>query len=135
MYQRALDGYAQEISPDVLMTYVPTLNNMWAFASLRGSQGRVEDARYWYSQALLGYQKTFGPDHDKCETLRNELALLVCGQKGRSPIANMSLTKDPSPQESIADSITSLTKQTWYQHRLLQGSGRKTGEEEVVTEV
>ncbi|KAI1521126.1 kinesin, partial [Pyrenophora tritici-repentis] len=52
------------ISPKALMTYVPALDNMWAFASLRESQGRIEDATHWYSQALIGYEKTFGPDQD-----------------------------------------------------------------------
>ncbi|KAF1928483.1 uncharacterized protein M421DRAFT_420373, partial [Didymella exigua CBS 183.55] len=51
-----------------------------AFASLRERQGRVDDARRWYSQALLGYQKTFGPDHYKCESLRNNIASLVPGE-------------------------------------------------------
>ncbi|KAH6383964.1 hypothetical protein HBI60_252390 [Parastagonospora nodorum] len=76
MYQRALDGYAKAISPKDLMTYVPALRNMWAFASLRESQGCADDARHWYSQTLVGYEKTFGPDYAKCESLRASLALL-----------------------------------------------------------
>jgi tetratricopeptide (TPR) repeat protein len=88
MLQRALDGYTQAISPDVLMTYIPALNNMWAFASLRGSQGRVEDARYCYSHALVGYEKTFGPDHNKCELLRTKLALLARRGEGQSSLAD-----------------------------------------------
>jgi tetratricopeptide (TPR) repeat protein len=35
MLQRALDGYTQAISPNVLTTYLPALNNILAFASLR----------------------------------------------------------------------------------------------------
>jgi tetratricopeptide (TPR) repeat protein len=77
MLQRALAGYAKAVHPDNLLTYVPALNNMWAFAELRESQGRQEDAQHWYSQALLGYQKTFGQDHDKCQALRDNLAALV----------------------------------------------------------
>jgi tetratricopeptide (TPR) repeat protein len=46
MYRRALAGYAKVISPDQLMTYVPALNNMWTFASLRESRGRAEEARH-----------------------------------------------------------------------------------------
>jgi tetratricopeptide (TPR) repeat protein len=124
MYQRALDGYAKAISPKDLITYVPALKNMWAFASLRESQGRLDDARDWYSQALLCYEKTFGPDYDKCKTLRNKLALLVYREEDQSSIANTSSKEGNSPQESIARSIASLTKLTWDQHRLLQGSGR-----------
>jgi tetratricopeptide (TPR) repeat protein len=119
MYQRAIDGYAKAINPENLITYVPALNTMWAFGSLHESQGHVDDARHWYSQALLGHQKTFGPDHDKCKTLRDKLALLIQGQEARSPIANR-VSIDTSPRESVAGTIASLTKQTWYQHRLRQ---------------
>lgn len=77
MYQRALAGYAKAIHPNNLLTCVPALNNMWAFASLRQRQGRTEDARHWYSQALLGYEKTFGERSDKCQALRNNLAALA----------------------------------------------------------
>jgi tetratricopeptide (TPR) repeat protein len=84
MLQRALDGYVQAISPDVLITYIPALNTMWAFAFLRESQARVEDARHWYSQALIGYEKTFGLDHGKCEALRTNLALLARREEEKS---------------------------------------------------
>jgi tetratricopeptide (TPR) repeat protein len=124
MYQRALDGYAKAISPKDLMTYVPALRNMWALASLRESQGRVDDARHWYSQALVGYEKTFGPDYDKCETLRNQLALLVGKAEGQSyPADTMPIaasTESHSSRENIAESIASLTMLTWYQHRLVR---------------
>jgi hypothetical protein len=90
MLQRSLDGYAKAISPDSLVTYVPALNNMWAFASLRESQGCVDDARYWYLQVLRGYEKTFGSDYDKCESVRNKLVLLVRGGEEQSSFANTS---------------------------------------------
>ena len=76
MLQRALDGYAKAIHPNNRFTFIPALDNMWAFASLRKSQGRVEDARHWHLQALLGYEKTFGQDHDKCQALRDKLDAL-----------------------------------------------------------
>jgi tetratricopeptide (TPR) repeat protein len=94
MYQRALDGYAQAISPVILLTYVPALNNMWAFASLRESQSRVEDSRHWYSQALIGYEKTFGLDHGKCEPLRTNLALLARREEEQSSSTNKGSIKD-----------------------------------------
>jgi len=77
MHQRALAGYAKAIHPNNLLACVPALNNMWAFASLRQSQGRTEDARHWYSQALLGHEKTFGERSDKCQALRDNLAALA----------------------------------------------------------
>jgi tetratricopeptide (TPR) repeat protein len=118
MYQRALDGYANAISAEALMTHVPALNNMWALASLRESQGRVEDARHWYSQALQGYEKTFGTDHDKCESLRTSLASLIGRGGGQGSFASTTLAEDHSLRQNIAESIASLTKLTWYQHRL-----------------
>jgi hypothetical protein len=125
--------YAKAISPKDLLTYIPALNNMWAFASLRESQGRVDDARDWYSQALLGYQKTFGPDYDKCETLRNQLALLVGKAEVQSSSANTTpiaaSTEDYSSRENTAESIASLTMLTWYQHRLGTRSVRKQRQE------
>ncbi|KAH7060971.1 hypothetical protein BKA63DRAFT_497839 [Paraphoma chrysanthemicola] len=42
--------------------------------------------RHWYSQALVGYEKTFRPEHDKCKPLRNKLALLVHRTKGQSSL-------------------------------------------------
>jgi tetratricopeptide (TPR) repeat protein len=113
MLQRALDGYAKAIGPDSLITYVPALNNMWTFASLRESQGRVNDARHWYSQALRGYEKTFGLDYDKCESLRNKLALLVRRGEEQSSFASTTSTKDYHARENIAMFIASLTKVTW----------------------
>ncbi|KAF1828632.1 hypothetical protein BDW02DRAFT_458277, partial [Decorospora gaudefroyi] len=77
MLQRALDGYAKAIHPDNLFTYVPALNNKGAFAALRKSQGCIKEAKHWYSQALLGYEKTFGERHKKCQALRDNLAALA----------------------------------------------------------
>jgi hypothetical protein len=52
------------------MTYVLAVDNLWAFAILRVGHRRVDDARHWYSQALLGFQKTFRYDYAKCRHLR-----------------------------------------------------------------
>jgi tetratricopeptide (TPR) repeat protein len=125
MLQRALDGYARAISLENLMTYVPALNNMRVFASLRESQGRVEDARHWYSQALVGYEKTFGPDHDRCESLRTSLALLVDGGERQSSLADTTLVEDGSSRKAVAESTAYLTKQPSYRHRLIARLRRK----------
>jgi tetratricopeptide (TPR) repeat protein len=125
MLQRALDGYAKAIGPDSLITNVPALNNMWTFASLRESQGRVNDAKHWYSQALRGYEKTFGLDHDKCESLRNKLALLVRRGEEQSSFASTTSTRDYYARENIAKSIASLTRATWDRHQLITRPQRK----------
>jgi tetratricopeptide (TPR) repeat protein len=116
MYERALNGYSKAISPRHLGTYVPALNNMWAFASLCEDQGRIDDARDWYSQALLGYQKPFGQDHEKCETLRKQLASLV---------ANSASTEDSFSRMDIAEAVASSSKPAFYRQRLLTRLRRK----------
>jgi hypothetical protein len=105
---------------------------MCAFGSLRESQDRVENARHWYSQALLGFQKTFGLDDDRCETLGSKLELLICGEEGRSLVYNMSLQDNYSPGQNIAASIASLSKLTWQQHRTVQSSGQQSGRDSIV---
>jgi hypothetical protein len=91
------------------MIFVPALNNMWAFASLRGSQGCVEDARLWYFQVLVGYEKIFGPDHDKCKSLRTELALLARRREEQSSSTNTRSIQDSS-EENAAKSPTSSSR-------------------------
>jgi hypothetical protein len=124
MLQRALDGYAQAIGPGSLVTYVPALDNMWAFASLRESQGCVDDARHWYSQALVGYEKSFGPDHNKCKPLRTTLALLVRRGEEQSSCTNTGLKED-FPRENAAGSVASRIKPASYRQRLVTRFRRK----------
>ena len=125
MLAAAQREYSQdEIQPEVLKILEPALNNMGAFASLRESQGRVEDARYWYSQALVGYEKTFGPDHNKCEPLRTKLALLPRGGEEQSSFTNTGSVED-SLEENEARSVASLIKPASYRHRLVAGFRRK----------
>ena len=87
-YKRALDGYAAAVSADSLSTNVPALNNMWSFASLRERQGRTEDARHWYLQALRGYEQTFGQNHSKCLPLRNKLADIARQEEARDVLTD-----------------------------------------------
>jgi hypothetical protein len=119
MYRRALAGYAKVISPDQLMTYVPALNNMWTFAILRESQGRAEDARHWYSQALRGYEKTFGQDHSKCLPLRNKLADVARQEKARDALADRVSTPDQTSVQTLLSSRPPSTRLVSKRHRLL----------------
>lgn len=85
---------------------------MWAFASLRESQGRVEDARHWYSQALLGYEKTFGQDHDKCQALRDKLDALEMGEEGGEEQEGINASTD----RVLAQGRTSLLYRVGLHH-------------------
>jgi hypothetical protein len=112
------------VSLDNLMTYVPALNNMSAFASLRESQGRVDIARLWYSQALLGYEKTFEPDHGKYESLRTKLALLALKEGEQSSSAKARLIEDSSA-ENVDETVAAPIKPAFYRHRLVAKVRRK----------
>jgi len=79
-YKRALRGYEKVIKPENLSTYIPTLNTMWGLAYLFDRQHRVEEARAWYSKALLGYESVVETAHPKCHSLRSNLATLDAGQ-------------------------------------------------------
>lgn len=76
MYTQALKGYTKAVGPEVISTYVPALNTLWALGSLSDSLGCVENARAWYSKALWGYEKVFGERHTKCQPLRDNLTAL-----------------------------------------------------------
>lgn len=64
-YKRALRGYEKVIKPENLST---------------DRQHPVEEARAWYSKALLGYESVVGTAHPKCHSLRSKLATLDAGQ-------------------------------------------------------
>ncbi|KAH8723790.1 hypothetical protein GQ44DRAFT_684501 [Phaeosphaeriaceae sp. PMI808] len=71
--QHALDGFGKNIDLNIT-TYTPALYTMWNLGYLRDCQNRVDEARNWYSQALLGLEKVYGDDHTVCQTLRRSLA-------------------------------------------------------------
>jgi hypothetical protein len=125
MLQHALDGYAKAFTPHNLMTFVPALNNMWAFASLCELQGRANDARHWYLQALQGYQRTFGLEHDKCQPLRDKLAALARVGEALYAPPDKTLTAACSPGQTVANSSTLATKPASRRQRLFNKLARK----------
>jgi tetratricopeptide (TPR) repeat protein len=125
MLQRALDGYAKAFTAHKLMTFIPALDNMWAFASLRELQGRGNDARHWYLQALQGYQRTFGPEHDKCQPLRDKLAALAMLEEALYAPPDKPLTAACSPGQTVANSSTLATKPASRRQRLFDKLARK----------
>jgi hypothetical protein len=85
MCQQALQGKEKAIKPENFATYVPALNTMWGLASLCDRQHQVEDARAWYSKALLGYKIVVGNGHPECQKLRSDLASLDAERKKVGP--------------------------------------------------
>jgi tetratricopeptide (TPR) repeat protein len=125
MLQHALDGYAKAFTPHNLMTFVPALNNMWAFASFRELQGRANNARHWYLQALQGYQRTFRPEHNKCQPLRDKLAALARVGEALYAPPDKTLTAACSPGQTVANSSTLATKPASRRQRLFNKLARK----------
>jgi tetratricopeptide (TPR) repeat protein len=76
MYERALRGYEKVHGINNVLTYIPALNTIWAFASLFEQQGNLTKARIMYSKALVGYEKVVGPNHPKSRSLRESLGAL-----------------------------------------------------------
>jgi tetratricopeptide (TPR) repeat protein len=77
MLERAQAGYIQLLGTAGLRLNGDALMYIWAFAGLRWKQGRVDEAKYGYSQALRGYEKIYGPDHKECQRLRDWIATLA----------------------------------------------------------
>jgi tetratricopeptide (TPR) repeat protein len=77
MLQRAQAGYTKLLGISGLRTNADALTNIWAFARLRWQQGRIDEARHGWSQALLGYEKLHGADHKECQKLRDNLAMIA----------------------------------------------------------
>ena len=76
MYQRALQGYEKALGADNITTYIPALNTIWNLGSLFKLQADFAKARIMYSKALAGYEKVVGPNHPKCQSLRESLQAL-----------------------------------------------------------
>ncbi|PVI00233.1 hypothetical protein DM02DRAFT_655681 [Periconia macrospinosa] len=118
MYQRALQGNEKARGPEHLSTYVPALNTMWGLASLRDRQHRVEDARTWYSKALLGYESAVGSDHPKCRRLRSDLASLGTEQNKVNPTREELSMKMKASEASRVSIKEEGVKSASKRHRL-----------------
>jgi hypothetical protein len=70
MFERALQGYEKALGTDNITTYIPALNAMCGLGALFERQADFAKARIMYSKALAGYEQVFGPDHPRCQSLR-----------------------------------------------------------------
>ncbi|PVH92564.1 hypothetical protein DM02DRAFT_635247 [Periconia macrospinosa] len=127
MYQRALQGYEKAIKPENLSTYVPALNTMWGFASLCDRQHQVEDARAWYSKALLGYEIVVGTGHPNCQRLRSSLADLGAEEDEVNPSQATLLVQKETFEAPPASTNAEGAKSVPKRHRLL------STEEQIIT--
>ncbi|PSN60476.1 hypothetical protein BS50DRAFT_199928 [Corynespora cassiicola Philippines] len=122
MYTRAFEGYEKAISHSQIDTYVPALNSMWGFASLRERQGCEDDAREWYLKALSGYEKVLGPSHSNCQTLRDRLETLGSREDGSKALTGKA-SEEHVQVQSLLDSSPPAGKLDSKRHRLLKKLG------------
>jgi hypothetical protein len=100
MLQRARNGYEKVVGPVDIGTHIGALGNMWDFGILRVKQGRIEEARHWYAQALVGHEKVYGSDHRECQKLRNNLAFLARKEEKQSSSRRGGMFEDNSTSEN-----------------------------------
>ncbi|KAF7502264.1 hypothetical protein GJ744_006286 [Endocarpon pusillum] len=55
MYSRVLQGYKMAIGPELLYSYIPALNTMFAFGDLFSRTDHKDMAKVIYIRALSGY--------------------------------------------------------------------------------
>ena len=76
MYTRALQGYEHALGPELLRSYIPALNTMFAFGDLCSRTGRKDKAKGMYTRALSGYTTVQGPSSKSCRQLEDRLQAL-----------------------------------------------------------
>ena len=81
MYQQTLEGYEKALGPELAAFYIPALNTVYNLCLLFASQGGIGRARAMYLRALVGYQKVFGGDHPRCQSLQGCLTTLETSAK------------------------------------------------------
>ena len=76
MYIRALQGYEHALGPDLMSSYIPALNTMFAFGDLFSLTDRKDMAKTMYTRALSGYTAVRGASSDICKELEGLLQTL-----------------------------------------------------------
>jgi hypothetical protein len=76
MYERALQGYEDALGPELLSSYLPALNAMFAFGDLFSRTDRQDLAKVMYSRAFSGYKSVQGPSSKWCKQLEDRLRAL-----------------------------------------------------------
>jgi tetratricopeptide (TPR) repeat protein len=76
MYIRALQGYKDALGLELVWSYLPALNTMFAFGDLFSRTDRKDMAKTMYTQALSGYTAVQGASSDICKTLEGRLQTL-----------------------------------------------------------
>jgi tetratricopeptide (TPR) repeat protein len=76
MYDRALEGYEDALSPELASSCPPALSTMFAFGDLFSQTDRKDMAKAMYNRALSGYTTVQGPSSKVCRQLEDRLQAL-----------------------------------------------------------
>ena len=122
MYQRALEGYKKVLKPELTTFYIPVLNTAYNLGLLFTSQGDIGRAREMYLKALVGYQKVFGYNHQKCQIVQEKLSALNITISKRNTSADGTggpiLIVSQSILHSIAQANTPVSKRYRFFQKL-----------------
>jgi hypothetical protein len=69
MYIRGLQGYEHALGPDLMSSYIPALNTMFAFNDLFSRTDLKDMAKTIYTRAFSGYTTVRGASSGICKDL------------------------------------------------------------------
>jgi hypothetical protein len=73
---RALRGYENALGAENIATYGPMLNTVANLGYLYRGQAKLAEAESMFSRALIGFQASLGPSHEKCQRLSSAITSL-----------------------------------------------------------
>jgi hypothetical protein len=82
MYIRALQGYEHALGPDLMFSYIPALNTMFAFDDLFSRTDLKDIAKTMYTRVFSGYTDVRGALSDICKDLgRSASNITTCDSR------------------------------------------------------
>lgn len=82
MYNRALQGYEDALSPELASSHLVALNTMIAFGDLFLQTDREDMAQVMYNRALSGYTTVLGPSSKRSMEVEDWLQALHIASAG-----------------------------------------------------
>jgi tetratricopeptide (TPR) repeat protein len=76
MLIRALQGFEDALSVDLVSSYLPALNTMFAFGDLLSQTDQRDMAKAMYNRALSGYRMVQEPSSKWCNAIEGRLQAL-----------------------------------------------------------
>jgi tetratricopeptide (TPR) repeat protein len=76
MFTQSVEGYEKILGPKTTSIHEQALRTMWRLGMVYLRLDNLDKARECYSKALSGYEKLFGEEHETCQALRDNLAIV-----------------------------------------------------------